>query len=261
MTGSLMVIATLCRREVVRFVRQRSRVVGALGQPLLFWLLLGAGLRASFRPGGATGGPGYVEYFYPGVIALTLLFTAIFATISVVEDRKSGFLQGVLVAPVPRWSIVMGQAAGSTVLAVLQGLLLLVLAPLAGLPLSLRAALAALGVMALLAWALAGLGLLLAWRMDSTQGFHALMNLVLMPMWLLSGAFFPLAGAPAWLEWVMKANPMTYGMAALRRTLYLDSAASIGGVDQLPPLMTSLGIITVFGLVTLVLASRLARRA
>ncbi len=261
MTGSLLVIGTLCRREVVRFLRQRSRVVGSLGQPLLVWLLLGVGLTASFRPRGASDGPGYLEYFYPGVIALTLLFTAVFATISVVEDRKSGFLQGVLVAPVSRWSIVLGQAAGSTLLAVFQGLLLLLLAPLAGLSLGSQAVAAALGVMLLLSWALSGIGLLLAWRMESTQGFHALMNLVLIPMWLLSGAFFPLAGAPAWLEWIMKANPMTYGMAALRRTLYLGSPGATGGVEAFPSLTASLAIVALFGAVTLALAARLARRA
>src|SRR5215510_12404103 len=105
-------VYALWRREVLRFVRQRSRVSGAFAQPLVFWLLLGGGLNASFRPAGAAPGTNYVEYFYPGTIALVLLFTAIFATISTVEDRRAGFLQGVLVAPVPRWAIIAGQALG-----------------------------------------------------------------------------------------------------------------------------------------------------
>src|SRR5436190_3097727 len=132
-------VMTLWWREVVRFVRQRSRLFGAFAQPLVFWILLGGGLNASFQPAGAPAGTSYVAYFYPGTIALVLLFTAIFATISTVEDRKTGFLQGVLVAPVPRWSIVLGQALGGTTLAVVQGCLFLLLAPLLGIPLSIGA--------------------------------------------------------------------------------------------------------------------------
>lgn len=129
-------VFALWQREIVRFVRQRSRLIGAFAQPLAFWLLLGGGFSASFRPPGAPEGSGYLEYLYPGIIMLALLFTAIFATIAVVEDRKMGFLQGVLVAPVSRMSIVLGQALGSTTLALLQGGLLLLLAPVAGVSLS-----------------------------------------------------------------------------------------------------------------------------
>ena len=117
MTHFFLPVMTLWWREVIRFVRQRSRLVGAFAQPLVFWLLLGGGFSASFRPPGAPQGTGYLEYLYPGTIILVLLFTAIFATIAVIEDRKAGFLQGVLVAPVPRMSIVLGQALGGTTLA------------------------------------------------------------------------------------------------------------------------------------------------
>lgn len=255
MSAALLASATLLRREVVRFVRQRSRLTGALVQPLVFWVLLGAGLKASFRPDSGTGS---VEYFYPGIIALTLLFTAIFATISVVEDRKTGFLQGVLVSPVPRWSVVLGQAAGSTTLALAQGILLLALAPVAGVSLTAAGALQASIVMFLMGFGMSGLGLVLAWRMESTQGFHAIMNLVLMPMWLLSGAFFPIAGAPRVLEWIMKINPMTYGMAALRRGLYAGSGVPLEG---LPPMGLSVAVLVVFGLGAFITASALARKA
>jgi ABC-2 type transport system permease protein len=257
MTRPLLAVATLWRREIVRFLRQRSRVVGALGQPVVFWLLLGGGLAASFRPPGAPGGTGYVEYFYPGIIALIVLFTAIFATISVVEDRQAGFLQGVLVAPVARWMIVLGQALGATTLALLQGTLFLALAPAVGIPLTLAAVAAAMAVMFLIAFALTSLGLLIAWRMDSTQGFHAIMNLILLPIWLLSGAFFPATGAPAWLAWVMTLNPLTYGVAALRRTLYLGDPAAAGG---LPPAGLSIAVTIVFGAVAFAAATRAADR-
>ncbi len=210
----------LWRREILRFVRQRSRLTGAFLQPLVFWLLLGGGFNASFRPAGASGNLSYVSYFFPGTVLLVLLFTAIFATISTVEDRKSGFLQGVLVAPLRRWMITLGQTAGGATLALLQGIIMLSLAPLAGVPLSLKGFAAAVAILAVLATALTSMGLVIAWRMDSTQGFHAIMNLLLLPSWFLSGAFFPEAGAPLPIRVLMHLNPLTYGMAALRRALY-----------------------------------------
>jgi ABC-2 type transport system permease protein len=242
---------------MVRFGRQRSRVVGALGQPLLLWLFLGAGLSASFRPPGIPEAMGYLEYFYPGIMVLVVLFTAIFATISTVEDRREGFLQGVLVAPVARSSVVLGQALGGTSLALVQGLLLLLLAPAAGISLTLTSVVSAAAVIFLLAFALTGLGLLIAWRMDSTQGFHAIMNLILFPMWLLSGAFFPASGSPLWLQWVIWLNPLTYGVAALRRCFYLPSSASAG---DLPSLAASLSITVGFALLAYWGAARMARR-
>ena len=258
MRQAFLPVVTLWWREVVRFCRQRSRVVGALAQPVLFWLLLGGGLGASFQPPGAPPGTGYLEYFYPGTIALVVLFTAIFATISTVEDRQHGFLQGVLVAPVPRASIVLGQALGGTTLALGQGLLLLLLAPLLGIPLSISSVLAVVGVMFFMGFGLTSLGLVIAWRMDSTQGFHAIMNLILIPLWLLSGAFFPAAGVPPWLAWAMRLDPLTYSVAALRRTLYLGNAAAAGTV---PPLAASLVITVLFALVAFLAATAVARRS
>lgn len=247
----------LWRREILRFVRQRSRLVGAFAQPLVFWLLLGGGLNASFQPAGTGAGTSYVAYFYPGTIALVLLFTAIFATISTVEDRKAGFLQGVLVAPVPRWSVVLGQALGGTTLAVVQGMLFLLLAPVVGIPLSAASLLVTTLVMTVIAMALTSLGLMIAWRMDSTQGFHAIMNLLLLPIWMLSGAFFPMTGAPAPLQWIMTINPLTYGMAALRRCLYLGDAAAAGTV---PPMGLSIAVTLAFCIVTFAGAVRVASR-
>ena len=224
-----MPIATIWWREIIRFYRQRSRLFSAIAQPLIFWLLIGSGLSASFQPSGETSEMSYIAYFYPGIVVLVLLFTSIFATISVVNDRREGFLQGVLVAPVPRWQIVLAQALGGTTLALLQGVLLLFLAPMTGIRFGAASLFATLGVMALLAFGLTNLGLLIAWRMESTQGFHAIMNLLLIPIWLLSGAFFPSAGVPSWLEWTMRFNPLTYGLAAFRQSLYLDTPAKAIG--------------------------------
>jgi ABC-2 type transport system permease protein len=239
-------------------VRQRSRVTGAFAQPLVFWILLGGGLNASFRPPGVPGGTSYAEYFYPGAMALMLLFTAIFSTISVVEDRHEGFLQGVLVAPVNRSTIVLGQALGGTILALIQGMLFLLFAPVIGIPLSMLGILVGIGVMFLIAFSLTCLGLVIAWRMDSTQGFHAIMNLILLPIWLLSGAFFPASGVSSWLGWVMQVNPLTYGMAALRHCLYWGYPVGIGEVPGLAP---SLLITALFTIVTFVFAIQAARQS
>jgi len=254
---ALLPAIALWRREILRFVRQRSRLIGAFAQPLVFWLLLGGGLNASFQPAGSPPGTSYVAYFYPGTIALVLLFTAIFATISTVEDRKGGFLQGVLVAPVPRASVVLGQALGGTTLAVVQGMLFLLLAPIVGIELSFASFAATTVVMILVGMALTSLGLMIAWRMDSTQGFHAIMNLLLLPIWMLSGAFFPMTGAPAPLQWVMAINPLTYGMAALRRCLYLGDPTLAGAV---PPLALSLVVTVAFSVAAFAGAVRVASR-
>jgi ABC-2 type transport system permease protein len=251
-------VRTLWWREIVRFVRQRSRLIGAFAQPLVFWLLLGGGLQSSFRPPGMPETMTYTGYFYPGVIALVLLFTAIFATIAVVEDRQAGFLQGVLVAPVSRASIVLGQALGCTTLAVGQGALFLLFAPLVQVPLNLIAVLATIGVQTLIAFGLTCLGLIIAWRMESTQGFHAIMNLILLPIWMLSGAFFPASGASPWLAALMAINPLSYGMAALRRALYLGDPSVVAG---LPPMLPSLLVLAAFAALTFWAATRTAQRA
>ena len=227
---------SLWRREVVTFLRQRSRVVGALGTPVIFWVLIGSGLGRSFRVvGNSTGGgePHYLEYAYPGTLAMIVLFTAIFAMISIIEDRKAGFMQAVIAAPVNRLAIVLGKVLGSTTLAVGQSLLFLVLAPIAGVHLTVASVLALTGVLVLVSLGLSGLGFLVAWPMESTQGFHALMNLVLMPMWLLSGAFFPASGASKWLAVVMAINPLTYGVTALRHALYVGSSQPVHATTSL----------------------------
>src|SRR5579885_2903507 len=258
MTAIALQAGTLWWREIARFVRQRSRVTGAILQPLVFWLLLGAGLRASFRPAGMPEGMTYAQYFYPGVIVLVLLFTAIFSTISTVEDRREGFLQGVLVAPISRQMIVIGQAMGGTTLAWIPSCIFLVLAPLAGIKLTLTAVVVSALIMAIIAFSLTCIGLIIAWRIESTQGFHAIMNLILIPIWLLSGAFFPAEGAPVWLEWTMKLNPLTYGMTALRRGLYLAEPSSFCAYTHFKP---AAAIAIVFAIAMFALASRVARRA
>lgn len=236
---------SLWRRELVRFFRQPSRVAGAVGSPLLFWLFIGSGLSGTFRLPGAEG-VDYLEYFFPGTVTLVVLFAAIFSTISIIEDRREGFLQGVLAAPVPRAAIVAGKVLGGATLAWLQGAAFLLLAPVAGLRLDAPALLKAGGVLALLAVALTAIGFAFAWSVDSVQGFHAVMNLILVPLWLLSGAVFPLTGAPAWLSALMRADPLTYGVAALRWTFYGPSVSMGEGI---PGPATALAILAGLGAV------------
>src|SRR2546423_1084460 len=250
--GLLRPAFSLCQRELVRFLRQRHRIIGALATPIVFWLLIGGGMSHSFKSDAATNGGGYMEFFFPGTILMILLFTAIFSTISIIEDRREGFLQSVLVAPVSRMSIVLGKVLGGTVLAFAQGLIVLLLGPLAGLKLTLPGFLAASGMMLIVAFALTALGFCIAWRMSSTQGFHAIMNLFLMPMWFLSGALFPANGAWWGLKWIMRVNPLTYGLAALRQALLHTTNG--------PPAAVNILITCIFATGLFLLAGFIARK-
>ena len=214
---------TLWWREIVRFYRQRSRVVGVIASPLLFWLVIGSGFGTSFRSGNAPGQQHYLDYFYPGALIMIVLFTSIFTMMSVIEDRKEGFLLSVLVAPVPRSAIVLGKVLGGTTLAAIQGLIFLAFAPFVGVHLGFIDFLLVVFVVFLVSFALTSLGFAIAWPMDSTQAFHAIINLFLIPLWLLSGALFPLSGASGWLRLLMRLNPLTYGVEALRNLLYPES--------------------------------------
>ncbi|HUP20900.1 MAG TPA: ABC transporter permease [Gemmatimonadota bacterium] len=211
---------TLWWREVVRFYRDRARALSALSTGVLFWLLFGFGLAGSFAPAGLPVEVGAVEYLFPGVVVFVVLLSAMVGTFSLIEDRRQGFLQGVLVAPVPRSAVVLGKVLGGTTMATLQGAVLLPLAPLVGIPVDPAGILLALAAIFAVAFALTSLGFVLAWRMESIQGFHGVVNLLLMPLGILSGAFFPVEGAAGALETVMRLNPVTYGLAAFRASLY-----------------------------------------
>ena len=245
------VVGTLAERELVRFFRQRNRVFGALGQPIIFWLLFGAGL-----------GTKDLDYahFFPGTLVMILLFTAIFATISIIEDRREGFLQGVLVAPVPRWAMMLGKVLGGAAIAMLQAVVFVFLGWLSEkigwgniidpTPVGL---VAAVGLMFVISIALTALGFVIAWRMDSTQGFHAIMSVFLLPMWLLSGAFFPM-DVPGWLGWIIRINPLTYGVAGLRH--YLQNGVTEAAA--LPSLALCWAVSLAFAAVMLFAAWRIA---
>ena len=223
----------LAKREWIRFFRQRNRVTAAIVQPLLFWLLFGTGLKGSFQ---AAGDLDFMQFFLPGTVALIVLFTAIFATISVIEDRREGFMQSVLVAPVGRLPVLLGKVLGGSAIAWVQAVFFLGLVYLVGTATIGWTVIPLLILLAVIAIGMCSLGMIVAWPMDSTQGFHAIMMLGLMPMWLLSGSFFPIpvltaeTGIGQWiLGGMMRINPLSYSMIEMRRLIYPAADHASGG--------------------------------
>jgi daunorubicin resistance ABC transporter membrane protein len=232
-------ISVLVRRDLTRFFRQRSRVAGALIQPLLFWAILGFGLGGSFRMPGAES-LSYLQYFFPGVVSMVVLFTSIFSTMSVIEDRREGFLQAVLVAPCSRASLVLGKTLGGVAVALAQAGLFVLLSPIAGFhPLQFNWPLLVANLV-LISVALTATGFALAWWLNSVQGYHAIMSVLLIPAWILSGAMFPPGAASPALTAIMRCNPLAYSVSALRRGLYgvaggaHASVAGVGGFGSTP---------------------------
>jgi ABC-2 type transport system permease protein len=255
-TGLLLPTMTLWKREMVRFFRQRSRLAGALLTPLVFWLLLGSGFNKDFGSEAmqqSSQAVGYMEYFFPGTVVLILLFTAIFSTISVIEDRKEGFMQAVLVSPAPRQAIVLGKVFGGASIATVQGVLFLLIWPFiseGGYLNAIYEILLAIPVMFVLAVGLTSLGMCLAWKVDSTAGFHAIMNLFLMPMWFLSGAMFPITEkTPIIMKVLMWANPLTYGQATF--TYVLTSGRVPVGAPGTPYIWPAISVVVVIGIIGL----------
>ena len=235
-------VLTLWQRELIRFWREKARVLGFVGSPLIFWLVIGAGF-------------GDLAFFFPGALTLTVMFSAVFSTMSLIEDRREGFLLSVLVSPAPRSAMVIGKVLGSATLAWLQGLMFLLFLPLTGLRPGPAALLNLVGALFLVSFTFTVLGFLIAWQMESSQGFHAIMNLVLFPLWMVSGALFPIAKASLWMQWVMLANPMTYALAVLRR-LMVNRMVS----DGTPGLAGSLLVTVACAIVLLVASTVVANR-
>jgi ABC-2 type transport system permease protein len=251
--GVILPAFTLWWREIVRFYRQTSRVIGVLASPLVFWLVIGSGFGTSFRSGGGPGQQHYLDYFYPGALIMIVLFTSIFTMMSVIEDRKEGFLLSVLVAPVPRTAIVLGKVLGGTTLAAIQGMIFLIFAPFANAHVAPLQILLVAVVVFLVSFSLTALGFAIAWPMDSSQAFHGIVNLFLIPLWLVSGALFPLSGASGWIRVIMRLNPLTYGVEALRNLLY-------PGGDVVFPLSSAIATLVLFSLVMFGLALLMANR-
>jgi len=249
---NLKAIYTIWYRDVIRFSRNRARILASLGQPLLFLFVFGAGLSPAM--GAMAGGNlKFEQFMFPGILAMAVLFTAIFAAVSIVWDREFGFLKEVMVAPVSRVAVALGKLAGGSTVAMFQGSLVLLFAPLLGIKLTLDQALMLIGLMLLLALVMSALGILVAARQRSMEGFQVIMNFIMLPMFFLSGAFFPLNGVPIWMEVLARVNPVTYGVDPLRQVALRESLPqAFLDTLRLHPITTDVAIMFGFGIAFLV---------
>ena len=225
MTAALRGIYAIWYREALRLRRDRLRLVGHLLSPLLFLLVFGVGLGRTI--GVLTPGLDFISFLFPGIVGMSVLMTAFMSGISVVWEREMGFLKEVLVAPIPRASLVIGKILGGATVALIQGIIILLLSPIAGIELTPGVILRLVPLMLLLAASLGGLGVLLASRMYSMEGFQMLMNILVMPMVFLSGIFFPVQNLPIWLGVIVRINPVTYGVDAIRQVMLGDAAPQL----------------------------------
>jgi len=200
-------------RDLKRYWYDKSRIIASLGQPILFLFVLGTAMTPSFK---GPQGVNFTEFIFPGIISMTILFTSVFSAVSIVWDREFGFLKEVLVAPISRWSIVAGKAFGGSTVALLQGTIMLMLAPLVGVHFSVFKLLYILLGMYLIAFSMTTLGIVIAARMKEMEGFQMIVNFLIMPIFFLSGALFPLTNLPKWLMVLAYIDPLTYGVDLLR---------------------------------------------
>jgi ABC-2 type transport system permease protein len=214
-------------REWLRLFHQRARLISSLATPLLFFGLFGAGFNRLV--GQISPGVDFVTFMYPGILAMTVIMPAVFAGMSVVWDREFGFLREVLVAPLGRVGIVLGKTGGAAAVATAQGLLLLALAPVVGVAIHAASVVELVPLLLLLSFSLSSFGVLVGSRLKSQEAFQTVMALLIFPLMFLSGIFFPVAAVPAWLGMLAKANPVTYGVDAIRHVLLGATASTTGG--------------------------------
>ncbi|MGL4669467.1 MAG: ABC transporter permease [Methanobacteriaceae archaeon] len=215
-------IYTIWLREVKRYVRYRSRIITAVFTPLLWLLVFGTGLGSAIKLGGIPGG--YQTFIYPGIIAQTILFTCVSSGVGIIMDKQYGFLKEIIVAPLTRSSIIFGKAIGISTGAVLQAVILLLLSFIVGVQMTPLIFVLCIIVSTLISIGFSGLGLLLASFLDSMEGFNLIMSFVILPIFLLSGALFPLNNLPTWLQFIVYLDPLTYGVDALRCIIIQKSA-------------------------------------
>jgi ABC-2 type transport system permease protein len=251
------------RRELIRFRTDRLRAITALVQPVLFLFVLGTGLsRLASR--GLPAGVDFKTFIYPGVLAMSVLFTAIFSASSIVWDREFGFLAEMMVAPVRRWTIVVGKCLGGATVATFQGIIFLILAGVAHVPYSPTLLLTLIGELLLLSFTLTAFGVMMAARIKKIQAFMALTQMVVLPLFFLSGALYPLNGLPAWLTVLTRIDPLTYVVSPMRHAVFehlsvspLASAALSPGITWdgwLVPVGLSIAIVAVMGVAMLAIA-------
>ena len=254
-------------RDVLRYVRDRARILAALGQPVLYLFIFGVGLSTAFalgRGGEAGGDVSYQTFMFPGVLAMTVIFTSVMSAMSIVWDREFGFLREILVAPMSRSAVAIGKALGGSTVACFQASIVLVLGVFIGVPLTPRLLLTVVPLLFLLAFCLSCIGIAIASRMRTMEGFQVLMNFFLMPMVFLSGAFFPLTNLPGWLAVATRIDPAAYGVDPIRRAVLEAAGADPATVralsltlfDQPVPVAVEALILVACSLVALTLAVR-----
>jgi ABC-2 type transport system permease protein len=256
--SDLRAVSIVWRRELIRFRRDRLRAVTSLIQPLLFLLVLGTGL-SSLAKGSMPPGVSFKAFIYPGVLAMSVMFTAIFSAASIVWDREFGFLREMLVAPVSRSAIVIGKCLGGATIATFQGIIMLALAGLADVPYDPLLMITLVGELLLLAFTLTAFGVMMAARITQFQAFMALTQMLVLPLFFLSGALYPLTGLPTWLSILTRLDPLTYVVGPMRHAVFSHLNLSEAAQRSLSPAITwagwevpillSLGIVAVMGLV------------
>jgi len=216
-------------RDLKRFGRDRSQVLGSLARPVVWLLFMGKGMRASV---GSVGGLDYQHFIFAGSIAMTVLFGGMFQSITIIWDREFGFLKEVLVAPVPRWAVAVGKSFGGATVALVQVAILICIGPLVGISLSVLIVAQMLFLGFLMSVAVTSLGVIVASRMTSMASFQMVMNFLVMPLYFLSGAMFPMSSAPAWMKALMSADPLTYGVDAIRNVMFSGTAIAVEGTSR-----------------------------
>ena len=211
------VVYILWLRQLKRYSRSRARIVGSLAQPVLFLVAMGFGFGPIYQK---AGGGNYIQFIAPGIISMSIIFTSMFAGMEVIYDRQFGFLKETLVAPVPRWTVMLGRTLGGATVATLQGTVVFFIAMLVGFrPENIFAAPLALVYMALIATSFTALGTAIASTMEDMQAFPLVMNFLIMPLFFLSGALFPLSGLPKAIQLIIRLNPLSYGVDGIRGIL------------------------------------------
>jgi ABC-2 type transport system permease protein len=259
----LRAVSIVWRRELIRFRTDRLRAITSLVQPILFLFVLGTGLsRLASR--GMPPGVDFKTFIYPGVLAMSVLFTAIFSAASIVWDREFGFLREMLVAPVRRWAIVVGKCLGGATVATFQGIIFLALAGVAGVPYNPILLLTLVGELLLLSFTLTAFGVMMAARIKQIQAFMALTQLFVLPLFFLSGALYPLNGLPAWLTVLTRIDPLSYIVDPMRHAVFSHLKVNAQALASLSPGITwggwlvptglAVGIVAVMGLAMLTIA-------
>ncbi len=234
--SELRAIKVVWKREMIRFSRDRLRILTSLMQPFLFLFVLGTGLSRLASAG--THGVNLRTFVYPGVLCMAVMFTAMFSAASLVWDREFGFLREMMVAPVRRSSLVLGKCFGGATVAGLQGVIVLCLAGLVGVPYNATLIIEVFALQLLLAFAITAFGVMVAARITQMQSFMALMQMAIMPMYFLSGALFPVAGLPQWLEILNRIDPLTYAVDPMRRAVFAHLHISAAARHALDPGVT-----------------------